>query len=107
MHRHFLGAAVCALALNLMTPAQAQTSDTFVGSAIPVAETERSIVIGPDTKWANVKRREAVRFVIGEREFGWRFDGRDSSVDLMRVAPPGLLNRPFMVYIAQPMGDRP
>jgi len=105
MHRKRLVTAAATLALVLSTSALAQTPDFRFGSSVPATQAERSIVIGPDTRWANVKRDETIRFVVGDREFGWRFDGTASSVDLMRVAP-GLVNRPLTAYVAPTPGRR-
>lgn len=87
--------------LVLAQPASwAQTSDLRLGSSIPVSQAERSITIEADTRWANVRQGESIRFVVGAAEFGWRFDGRAHSFDLMQVAPAGSLTRPLTVYVA-------
>lgn len=106
MHRQHLVSAAATLALVLITSALAQTPDFRLGSPVPATQAERSIVIGPDTRWANVKADETIRFVIGKRDFGWRFDGHATSIDLTRVAPTGLLSRPLTVYIASTGGRR-
>jgi hypothetical protein len=86
--------------LVLVQPASwAQTSDFRLGTAVAASQAERSIAITADTRWANVRQGETIRFSIGQTEFGWKFDGSAQSFDLMRVAPAGSLSRPLMVYV--------
>lgn len=94
--------ALAILTLGCALPvSHAQSADFRLGTAIEAAQAERSITIGADTRWANVKQGEAIRFVSGQASFGWRFDGSRSAVDLMQVAPAGFLDRPFTVYVAR------
>ncbi len=79
----------------------AQAADFRLGTAIEATQAERSITIGTDTRWANVKQGESIRFVSGQASFGWRFDGSRSAVDLMQVAPAGFVDRPVMVYVTR------
>jgi hypothetical protein len=93
--------AIASLSLVCAIPvSHAQSVDFRFGTAIEATQAERSITIGPDTRWANVKHGESIRFVSGQQSFGWKFDGTRSAVDLTRVAPAGFLDRPFMVYVA-------
>ncbi len=85
----------CAMPLQL-----AQAAGFWFGSAIPAEQAERSITITPDTRWANVKQGESIRFVSGANVFGWKFDGSLSAIDLAKLAPAGFIARPFMVYVA-------
>ena len=95
-------AIACALSLG-----QAQSADFRLGTAIEAAQAERSIMIRPDTRWANVKQGESVRFISGQYSFGWKFDGTLSAVDLSAVAPADFVGRPFMVYVTPtPQGRR-
>ena len=65
----------------------------------------REIAIDPRTRWVNVIEGEVVKFVARgasgeETSFTWNFDtfgGR--SIDLGRIAPAGMLQRPVTVYI--------
>lgn len=92
----------CALSLG-----QAQSADFRLGAAIEAAQAERSITITPDARWANVKQGESVRFISGQRSFGWKFDGTLSAFDLATVAPADFFGRPFVVYVAPtPQGRR-
>lgn len=62
---------------------------------------EKTIEILPETRWVNVTGGEHIRFVIGDRAFGWAFNVAIgvSSFDLRQVAPPGILNRPVIAYV--------
>ncbi len=107
MMRQYLIAATVALALaSIPAMSRAQSTGFVLGSAIAPAQAERSIVIGPDTRWANVQQGESIRFVAGQREFAWRFDGSAMSFDLLRVAPTDFLSRSLRVYVAQSGGRR-
>ncbi|MEO7940382.1 MAG: CzcE family metal-binding protein, partial [Burkholderiaceae bacterium] len=64
------------------------------------------ITIAADTPWANVREGESIRFVAGQSEFGWKFDGTRSAIDLMRIAPAGVLARPVTVYVAPTANGR-
>ena len=76
-----------------------------MGSSVPPALGERTIVIGPDTRWVNVNQNEQIRFVADGVEFGWRFDAPGArSFDLQQVAPAGALRRPVTVYITRTSG---
>jgi hypothetical protein len=90
-----------ALALTCAVPASwAEVPLYKLGGAVDASQAERSITIGPETRWANVHYGESVRFVSGQQAFVWKFDGSASSFDLTRVAPAGFMDRPFMVYVA-------
>ncbi len=78
----------------------------LLGSAVPASESERRILIDPDTCWANVKQGETIQFVVGAQSFAWRFNGLPRSFDLMRVAPAGVLNRPLTVYVMPKIDPR-
>jgi hypothetical protein len=73
------------------------------GDLVSAEGATRTIVIKPETKWVNVEGGEIIRFVVGDKSFGWAFNVGDgvSSFDLSLVAPPGLLNnRHVMAYVS-------
>lgn len=80
---------------------QAQDMRSFtMGSAVPAAAGQRSIVLDADTRWVNVNQGEQIRFIAGNKEFGWRFDASGAhSFNLQQIAPAGALSRPVQVYI--------
>ena len=95
---------VCAMVLGPLASAQGMRTD-LTGSSIPATTAQRTIVIGPDTRWINVMQGEEIRFVAGTSEFGWRFNGPGAgSFDLQQVAPSGALSRPVTAYIANGAG---
>jgi hypothetical protein len=61
-----------------------------------------TVTITPATRWVNVTGGETVRFVSGARSFTWNFQVgvTVTKFDLNQVAPPGMLERPVMVYVA-------
>jgi hypothetical protein len=61
-----------------------------------------TVTITPATRWVNVTGGETVRFVSGARSFTWNFQVgvTVTRFDLNQVAPPGMLERPVMVYVA-------
>jgi hypothetical protein len=82
----------------------------LLGTPAPQEAAARTILIGPDTRHVNVVRNEVIRFNVGGKLFAWSFDGplQVNSIDLNRVAPPGLLNRPVIAYISpDPKTDTP
>jgi hypothetical protein len=61
-----------------------------------------TVTITPATRWVNVTGGETVRFVSGARSFTWNFQVgvTVTRFDLNQVAPPGMLERPVIVYVA-------
>lgn len=106
MNRTSIALALVGLTASLSASAQ-DAPNLFWGSPVPVAQAQRSIVIAPDTRWVNVAQGEAIRFVAGGVEFGWKFDGLGArSFDLRQVAPSGALLKAVPVYITANAGDR-
>ena len=83
--------------------AHAQDSQALLlGHTVPASFTERTITLNSDTKWVNVRAGESVRFLIGEGEFGWKFDGVSTQpFDLRLAAPAGSLNKAVTVYVTR------
>jgi hypothetical protein len=75
---------------------------SLLGTAAPAEAALKTIVLTPETEHVNVTGGDIVRFVSGTKTFAWSFDGplQVSHVDLIRVAPPGLLSRPVIAYVA-------
>lgn len=93
--------AIFCLTVSLAAPAQ-EFRTFMLGSAVPVAPSQRTIFIRADTEWVNVNEDESVKFVAGGVEFAWRFDGPGSrSFDLQQVAPSGALTKTVTVYITR------
>jgi hypothetical protein len=70
----------------------------------------RTIAIGPQTAHVNIVRNETITFNVNGKTFTWLFDGPlyVSSVELNRVAPPGVLDHPVIAYISpDPSVDTP
>lgn len=92
---------VAALTAACATPFPQQPL-SLLGIAAPASMASETIVLTPGMTYVNVTGGDVVQFVAGSKTFAWSFDGplEVSSFDLMRVAPPGVLNQPVMVYIA-------
>lgn len=61
---------------------------------------DRTVVIDDKMQWINVNEGETIRFVVGEKSFGWRFDRYDQGSDLNKMAPKGVLgDRSIKVYV--------
>jgi hypothetical protein len=98
--------AVAVLALSAASlSAVALTNADLYGEAASTAAAERTVVIGPNTRWVNVNHREIVKFVANGQEFAWNFDGLPQSFDLKQVAPQGALDHNVRVYIATTLMD--
>ena len=71
--------------------AQPVSSAAF-GSMAADGQDERTIPVGPDTRWMNVTRAEPVRFVVGDgtalKTFTWRFDTQPSRPFSLNVIAP-------------------
>jgi hypothetical protein len=72
----------------------------LLGDPVPVAAAGRTIVIMPETRWANVEEGEAVKFVVNGREFAFYFNGQVGDFDLQKIAPAGALDHPVRVYMS-------
>lgn len=74
----------------------------LLGDPAPPAAATKTIVIRPDTRWINVTGGDIVRFVVGDKSFGWAFNvGTGVNLfNLNRVAPPGMLDHRVDAYVA-------
>ena len=107
MNKFQVATAMTALLASLGVQAQDQRGVWYGTPAAP-AQAERSVAVAAGAKWVNVKQGETVRFMLGNVEFAWRFDGRSSrSFDLREIAPAGSLASEVAVFVAQPSGHRP
>ena len=91
-------------ALTLSAVSLSATALTFgdlYGESAKISAAQRTIVVGPATKWVNVKHDEVVKFVAGDKEFAWAFDGLPQSFDLSKVAPSGAVDHRVLVYFAR------
>ena len=100
--------ALTLLAASLPVTASVTEAD-MLGKPVQVSAAQRTISIGPKTRWITVERGDVVRFVANGQEFAWTFNGLASSFDLNRVAPTGVLDRNLKVYVwpsADELADR-
>lgn len=95
--------AVLAVALSLPAlPSLAAIPLHLLGDLAPPEAAARTITITPGTRYVNVEGGEIVRFEANGTSFAWNFDAGENvmSFDLSRVAPPGMLGGPVIVYIS-------
>ena len=78
------------------------------GTPADVNSADRTVQLGPDSRWVNVDYGETVLFVIPggdgtERSFAWRFDVSPavSEVDLSKVAPADFPDHNVQVFVAE------
>lgn len=94
---------VALLVLMWGSPAPAaEIRQDLLGDAASGDAAARSITIHPDTRYVHVEGGEVIRFIAGDKIFGWDFNGplTVSSFDLRRIAPAGVLDREVRVIIA-------
>lgn len=95
---------VLALALPMacVSPARVEPRVDLLGDPAPPSAATRTIVITPETKWVNVTGGDIVKFIVGEKIFAWNFNVGEtiSAFPLNQVAPPGVLSREVMAYVA-------
>ncbi|MDB5763463.1 MAG: hypothetical protein JWQ21_2458 [Herminiimonas sp.] len=73
----------------------------FFGNPVPASAAQRTVTIKPDTKYVNVQGGEIIKFVVGDKAFAWDFNSPITrSFKLNRIAPPGVLDREVMTYVA-------
>jgi hypothetical protein len=78
-------------------PAQASSRERAIISAVA----NRTIGIDGKTKWVNLTHYDVIRFVSGDREFTWYFDGlaQPGPLDLREFAPAGFVDHRVTVYV--------
>lgn len=109
----FRTVAAGALTLGLVVASSAafaavqRDSLSNYGALAPGGIAERTVVLGPDARSANVTNGETVKFVVkrsdgSEQSFAWRFDlfPTQTTVDLSEIAPAGVLDHDIRVYVA-------
>ncbi|MBK4734926.1 CzcE family metal-binding protein [Noviherbaspirillum pedocola] len=94
--------ATAILSVCTATVAAPAARPDLYGNSVAPAAAQRSVVISPATRFVNVKGGETVRFVAGDQTFAWHFNiaSNVSAIDLRMIAPPGLIDRKVMVYVA-------
>jgi len=94
-------AAVAALLASACGLAAAGVGrDTLLGEALPNgAPVDKVVRIDAKTRWVNAVGNESVKFLLGNREFSWRFAGNRTAVNLKEIAPAGLVDRDLYIYL--------
>lgn len=99
--RFLLLSMVLAVLAGCASPASELPLD-LLGNPATVGTGVRTLVITPQTKHVNVTGGEVIDFKVGEKAFAWHFFVAPTvtAFDLKRVAPPGMLDRSVIAYVA-------
>ena len=98
--KKFIPAVFSIALLAASLSVQADTNANRNGEASDRITAARTIVIGPNTRWANVAQDEVVTFVSGREQFSWHFDGTASRVSLQQIAPASFnQSKDLYVYV--------
>lgn len=82
--------------------ATSPTPLNLLGDPAPPSAATRTIVITPSTRYVNVTGGETIAFLVGDKAFGWSFNGIQNTpaFDLSRAAPAGVLDHKVLAYVA-------
>ena len=99
------GAAVAALLSGPVLAGSIGLETLYGGPPAPGDTPSRVVRIDSSTRWLNATEDEVVKFVVrgaggGEQSFDWQFPYNQLVVDLSKVAPAGMIQRPLCVYLA-------
>jgi hypothetical protein len=108
-HKGKIAALAACCMLSLAAPTRAESASQYrshFGAYADAGRYDRQIVVDANVRSINVVSGQVIRFVIPntagtDAAFTWYFDtwgGR--VVDLSRLAPDGMVQRPIKVYIA-------
>lgn len=102
MNQNLLLAAILTAMLSTacVSPTGSAPRLDLLGAPAPVSAATRTVVIAPGTRYVNVIGGETIRFVVGDKSFGWAFDGTYPSFDLNQVAPAAMLDHKVTAYVA-------
>lgn len=80
----------------------AATGTAKYGASAPVASAHRHIVITEKTKHVRVDNGDTVEFKVNGASFTWHFQTlqQETSFDLAKIAPAGMLKQKVTVYVA-------
>lgn len=78
------------------------TGTAKYGTSAPLASAHRHIVITEKTKHVRVDNGDTVEFKVNGASFTWHFQTlqQETSFDLAKIAPAGMLKQKVTVYVA-------
>jgi hypothetical protein len=102
LNTHIVAVVTFLLSAAALPALAAPDSIELLGTSATPSPAAQEIRITPKTTYVNVTGGDAVNFIVGDKAFGWIFDGSRNvgSFDLNDVAPRGVLDHPVTVYIA-------
>ena len=95
----FLKTLTVVLSAASISSFAATLAPKLLGEMVPPTAAKRTIVIQPNTRFVHVESGEAVKFVIGDQEFGWQFDGPEGPFDLGQIVPAAALDHKVRGYV--------
>lgn len=82
-------------------PLKNTINGNHLGSAAPLRNADRQIVLTGNTKYVNVKQGETVKFVADGKAFAWNFGTIGTpTFQIAEIAPAGLAVGAVRVYVA-------
>jgi hypothetical protein len=102
LKKHTVAVGTFLMSAAALPAVAAPDAIALLGTPAPPSPVAQEIRITPKTKYVNVEGGDAVNFIVGDKAFGWIFDGSRNvgSFDLNDVAPRGILDHHVTVYIA-------
>jgi hypothetical protein len=85
--------------------ANAATSPDFIAQPAPSYTADRTVYLGPGTRYVNVTHGETVKFVSDSGAFTLAFYGAPEPVNLQYFAPPGVLDHRVNAFVNQSTFD--
>ena len=78
------------------------TGTAKYGTSAPLTSAHRHIVITEKTKHVRVDNGDTVEFKVNGASFTWHFQTlqQETSFDLVKIAPAGMLKQKVTVYVA-------
>jgi len=99
-------AGIAALVLGASgIAANAATSPDFIAQPAPSYTGDRTVYLGPGTRYVNVTHGETVKFVSDSGAFTLAFYGAPEPVNLQYFAPPGVLDHRVNAFVEQSTFD--
>lgn len=102
MMKKLITAGILTLSCASFTLTACAADSSMLGQGqVPAGYAERTVVVGPETRYINVERGDLVKFVVGDKSFSWKFNAPTtiSEVNMSEVAPAGMLNHEVKAYI--------
>jgi hypothetical protein len=88
------------IALSSQLVGAASSETELFGEVVTSSPSDRTVAISEATSFVNVTGGESIKFVVGDKAFSWRFDGKAGAVKLSEIAPNGFGGKDVTIYVA-------